>query len=289
MSVCIAILAKDRKVSVCITDEKVSFSTFSAEYLATKNDPFLYNCPVLYAGNDMQYAPLVIDRARRRLTHASTPEEAAYALDEAYQEQLSELIQKRVLRRYKFDSNKFRDQGKKLCTEIVYNRLCERISKVDLSIRFLLCGFDQRQSGHIYTAGGDESVENFDHVGIWAIGRGAPAALASMAFHVTHGHFHPMYCSADEALYYGLEAKFMAESADTVGRSTFVTITESDKRVKFIDEHNIDKLRKKWQQTGAPQMSKTVIKMIGQMAYDFESRDGLIEKKSNNLEGLNDK
>lgn len=81
----------------------------------------------------------------------------------------------------------------------------------------------------------------------------------------------------------------MAESADTVGRSTFVTITESDKRVKFIDEHNIDKLRKKWQQTGAPQMSKTVIKMIGQMAYDFESRDGLIEKKSNNLEGLNDK
>ena len=147
ISVCIATLCNERRTCVGITDEKVSFSSFSAEYLSHKNQPIMANCAVLYAGNDMQYAPVILEKAEERLRFSplASPRDVADALDEAYRDQLTELIEKRILRRYKFTGEKFSQFGKKLCTEAVYNRLCDRIAKVELSARFLVCGFDQEK------------------------------------------------------------------------------------------------------------------------------------------------
>ena len=90
-----------------------------------------------------------------------------------------------------------------------------------------------------------------------------------MAFHVTHKHFTPCFCSLNDALYFTLEAKFMAESADTVGESTFVTVWEVGEKIRFIDEHDVDKIRNEWRRSGAPRQLKKVLTMLSRMLYDF--------------------
>lgn len=269
MTVCIALLADGGRKIICVTDEKVSFSGFSADNLTFKNEPLVGTSVALCAGNDMQYAPIILERARKSLTPQSSPSEAAYAVDDAYHDQLSELIQKRILKRYRIDADTFVRRGRKLFTEAVYNRLCERIERVTISAKFLVCGHDSSGIGHLFTAGGEASVENFDHIGLWSIGSGAASALASLSFHATHKHLIPRYADLHSALYFALEAKFMAESENTVGESTFVVVFEKGQLPKFVAEAAVPKIKKAWLRSGAPRQSKKVVTLIDELLYDY--------------------
>jgi hypothetical protein len=252
---------------ICITDQKVSFPDFSSDYMTLKNEPMISGCVALCAGNDMQYAPLILEAAKRRLKPASQPSEVADAIDEAYQEQQAELIEKKFLKRYRLTGEDFQKSGKKVLTDAVYTRICDRIDKFNLSVRFLVCGFDSNKQGHILTAGGADSVESYDHIGVWAIGEGAHAALSSLAFHITHQHVSPPYSDLNKTLTFALPAKFMAESANSVGPGTFTVVLEAGKPPQYISETGIDLLRKEWLKDGAPKISKKILKLIPDLLF----------------------
>src|ERR1035441_5560490 len=158
MSICLAVLASSRKEIVCLTDRKVSFPSFSADHMTLKNEPFVGSCCVLTAGDDTEYIPLILESAKAELKPNAHPREVADAIDDAYHGQIAELIEKRVLKKFHFNCESFQKNGKKLLSEAVYARLCERIDKVNLSLKFLICGFDKNGIGHIFTAGGEQSV-----------------------------------------------------------------------------------------------------------------------------------
>jgi len=260
VSICLAVLASNSREIVCITDEKVSFSGFSADHMSIKTEPGFGWSAILYAGDDTQYVPLIFESARRLLKGSGYPHprRVADAVDEAYHEQIAELIEKRVLRRFGFNTETFRKDGKRLCTADAYNRLCERIDKVRISLQFMVCGFDDEGVGHIYTAGGDRSVEGYDHVGLWAIGEGADVALASLSFHITNEDLRPPYAPLDKTLTAALSAKFMSESANTVGQGTFVVVHKKEQDVQFMSSESVEELRKAWMTDGAPRLSRTL-------------------------------
>jgi hypothetical protein len=260
-------LASSGRAFICITDRKVSFPGFSADYMALKNDPSFGRCVVLSAGDDTQYIPIILESAKKSLAGSGfpSPREVAEAVDEAYEEEVSELIEKRVLKRYGFDTESFRKSGKKLCTEVVYNRLCERMSNVKVSIKFLICGFDDDGGAHIYSAGGDGSVEGYDHVGVWAIGDGAEMALAALSFHMTHRHVNPPWAGVNESLAAALSAKFMAESSNSVGEGTLVAIHEFDKTpLLLFSPANISILRDQWLKDCALKLSDGLLGKLSQ-------------------------
>jgi hypothetical protein len=263
VTVCIGVLCESRKAIVCITDNKASFQDFSAEKLVLKNYPFYEGWTALPSGNDAEYFPLILEQARSALTKIkpSTSREIALAIDTAYQEQRQSLIETTVLRKYGFTSKTFMREGKKLCSDTLYNNLCEKIAAVTLSAEFLLCGFDNKGVGHVLCAGGDKSCRSYDHFGVWAIGTGQHSALASLSFQASRSEYS-VHSRLEEAVYAALTAKFMAESASDVGKSTFAVVMRARKSMLFVPDIAIDILRKAWELEGAPRRSLRALAAI---------------------------
>src|ERR1035441_126477 len=268
MSICLAVLASSRKEIVCLTDRKVSFPSFSADHMTLKNEPFVGSCCVLTAGDDTEYIPLILESAKAELKPNAHPREVADAIDDAYHGQIAELIEKRVLKKFHFNCESFQKNGKKLLSEAVYARLCERIDKVNLSLKFLICGFDKNGIGHIFTAGGEQSVAGYEHIGLWAIGEGAEAALSILAFHITHKHASPPFAPLNTAITIALSAKFMAESANSVGEGTFTVVFKHGEPVRFIDDDVVDKMRKQWLKDGSPRLSRKLLEGIPKVLHE---------------------
>jgi hypothetical protein len=273
VSVCIGVLASVRKEIICISDQKVTFPGFSSDYMTIKNEPGIGRCAVLYAGEDTQYAPLIFESARNALGENPHPREVADAIDDAYHGQISELIERRVLRRYKYDGESFRKNGKKLLSEAVFARICERIDKVNLNLRFLICGFDQTGDGHLFTAGGNQSVEGYDHIGLWAIGEGADSAFSTFSFHITHRSIAPPWSELNPTLTVALSAKFMAESASTVGEGTIAAILKKGEDVRYVPQEAVNTLRKEWLRHGAPRFAKRIEKFLPDFIVSGGIRD----------------
>src|SRR5260370_26348804 len=84
---------------------------------------------------------------------------------------------------------------------------------------------------------------------MWAIGTGAHAALSSLAFH-KHRLELGGAITEEEAVYFGLGAKFMAESSSDVGEATFVTMHTMN-TIKYLSERP-ESIREMWEAEGRP-------------------------------------
>lgn len=273
VTVCIAAMAEQSKALVMISDKRVSYSEFSAENLALKNEPFWSReWTVMYAGNDVthvepirQHAVELLDAvwlkaAKPRQRHAWLPPKMfADALDAAFGWRLNQEIERQVLRPFGFSSETFRRQGKRLCTESQHAEICSRIAAVHLDgLVMLLCGFDRGGYAHIWTIDGVSAPKNYDSIGMFAVGSGAKAALSTLAFHSNAGHIRYRHSPVESVLYCALTAKFMAESATDVGRSTFPVIlrgshkTPQARQLQFLTELGVGIVREKWEKEGAP-------------------------------------
>jgi 20S proteasome alpha/beta subunit len=274
MSICIALLSKNRKTVVCVTDERVAFGhSFSSDTIAQKTQGLYVHWVALVAGIDTEYADLIIQSARRNLSaHVArtnrppTGEEVADALQQSYWRKLDELIEYQVLRRHKVTAEKFLRDGKRLFTPTIYDNLRNRMEKVVLRLQFLVCGFDEKHDGHIYIIDGKTPPGTCDSIGMWAIGNGSNSALSSLAFHADK-HGLSLYSALEQSIYCALEAKFIAESAQDVGsKGTFVSILEPG-NAQFMSDHGVAAIKKKWERQGAPKIPKSALDLIPKLLY----------------------
>lgn len=270
MTVCIASLCEERKCLVYVSDERASFGDFSADRAVNKNKPLVGKWIAFYAGNDVQYAGPILQRATadciaaaRKLNRALNPQEVADILDHACVVKLREHIETKLLRKHGFTAESFLKTGKLKCTPEVFVRTWDRIDRERFSLKFLLCGFDAEGIGHIYVVDGNGTPESYDSIGFWAIGTGAASALSTIAYYITENN-SPAYASEQKAFYIALTAKFMAESATDVGQSTLaLSMSSSDEYLAdCILPDEIEKIRKLWKKRGAPRIPKSVEKIM---------------------------
>lgn len=182
-------------------------------------------------------------------------------VDEAYRMALQEEIESSVLRKFNFTCETFRKNGKQQCSEAQHATICQRIDAVNLgNLQLLVYGFEQGgdERAHLWHISGGAAPRNFDAIGMWAIGSGARAALAMMAHHADQGHIRFSYDTLAKTVYCALAAKFMAESATDVGKSTFVKLlrrksNEIHEMVNLGDD-DVDVIRAHWVEHGAPKL-----------------------------------
>ena len=261
VTTCVAVICNGGKTVVTVTDLKVDFGNFSADRVATKNIPLGNNNTVLYAGNDVDHAENVINRtwalidkvntAKKRLT----PELIADLLDAAYADELRREIEAKVLRKRGFDAKTFEDRGKQKCTPSAYLSLCNRIDQVSLSLEFLFCGFNSDGEAQLYKVDGNSAPKNYRPIGMWAIGSGAHAAMSWLAFHANRGNFR-RYDSVEQAVYFALTAKFMAEASGEAGSETFTIILEHEKPPRWVGPTEAQEIKKLWNKFGIPRTPK---------------------------------
>ncbi|HET9743551.1 MAG TPA: hypothetical protein VFQ00_12435 [Terriglobales bacterium] len=255
MSVCIALLCNNRRTIVTVTDRKVSFGNFSADGLVLKDIPFRQRTSVLVAGDDMEHEIPILDRAKELLGDAyKPPAVVADALDEAFRERVHRQIENSVLGKRGFTVPSFLDKGKQKCTSSAYLSLCSRIDQVSIKLKFLVCGFDAKDIGHLYLVDGENAPANYDSVGMWAIGSGAHAALSSLMYFAEKSSI-TVFSPAEVATYFGIVAKFMAESQDQVGKEIpFVCVVDSGQKPRYIAYERFDEIKKYWEDHGAPRV-----------------------------------
>ena len=253
VTLCAAILSDSFSKITTITDLKVGLGSFAADFGSLKSTRFYRDWAVMYAGEDVESVPFILDYARTIVMASKkppTPHDLARAIDQAYARRVQEIVETKVLRRFGYTSDSFRRMGKKQLTASVYNLLCSRIADIKLRIKFLITGFDEHKKGHILVAGNDEPPVDYTSLGFFAIGSGAPAALSSLLFHKSRARISSQMPDG-LALYFLCEAKFMAESGD-VGEATFVMILDSQSEPKCVTDP--DAIRKIWEEEGAPRV-----------------------------------
>jgi hypothetical protein len=268
MSLCLSQIAESGKKIINISDQKVNFGTFSADNLALKDRPLFGETYTLFAGDDTEHVEPILSRTRQILAasaniKAISVQDAADAVDLAYSERLHKEIENRVLRKRGFTIDSFRNEGRQKCTPSDYLNLCTRIDKVSLSLKFIVSGFSGPDSkdgsnGRIFTIDGMSAPKSCTPIGMWAIGSGKTAALGWLAYHIERLNVNWLSSEA-EALYYGLTARFMAETDVNVGRGdTVIYIAERGKPIRYANYSLIQAVRQIWEQEGAPQVPKNL-------------------------------
>jgi hypothetical protein len=291
MSIGIVVASRNFEILVSISDAKATFEDFSADHATLKGRRIYRNWWVIFAGNDVEYAPSIMQGVRRYLgtdaaTPAKTARQVADSLNDAYWDLIHSQIENRVLRKQKFTVDSFRDIGSKKCTASIYNSLCAKIDKLEISLQFLLYGFsDDDKKGHIFVVDGRETPKCYDTIGVWAIGSGAHAALSSLAFHIDKQELNKYVGTPAEAVYFACEAKFMAESSGLVGKDAVLTIhTTGQDEAQFLFEDEISKVKKIWSSEGAPRVPPDIDQRVAALMKEAAARDEAMKSSSQTSE-----
>ncbi len=192
----------------------------STDDSAIKYLPLARGWAALYAG-DPSCAIEIADRAKSVLRTGvgrASSEEVKGVMRRAYHEVLRQQLADNFLSRYNMTVEEFKKKGKKLFGND-FELINKPIREFTMATSFLVCGVDALNFPHIISVkspGG--SVRSHDSLGHAAIGTGYAMALASL------GASDLRSLSIENLLYRVLLAKFAAESAPGVGKSTILVL-----------------------------------------------------------------
>jgi hypothetical protein len=213
----------------------------------------------MFAGGDITQCVPVIERATVALK--GKPGDFAgvrRAFKTAYQEQLKELIEDCYLSPFGMTLSEFKANGRNHLSPKEFLTLNSRIKEANLECEFLVFGFDEHKRPHLFTVENPGWVSVYDKPGFWAIGSGAPSALAMLSY---MGQA-PEASTFEQTIYNVLAAKYISESADGVGKTTFFFIHEHNS-IAFSASPNIEtEIRGIWEKDGKPRMPATIPQVI---------------------------
>lgn len=257
MTVCIAASIKDH--IVIATDNKLSIGSASSDACIEGKSLYVEGpWSLMYAGNDVSPVVSIVDKARVLLKgKPNTLATATCAFKKAYQQRLLEKATDVVLSRFGIDMETFRSKGAQIFTSDVFGTLCDQIAQQKLSCTLLVYGFDNAGEPHIFTVSSPGTEDIFDEAGFWAIGNGAESALGLLFFRNQRKNF-----DLARTIYHVLEAKYMAESAAEVGRSTHVFFQKKDHQsVEYWTDLERE-IRRAWNREGRPRIPNGVLQTI---------------------------
>ena len=261
MTICIAAIAKDDAI-VVTSDLMASAVSFSADKVMAKAMRVASHWWVMFSADDTSYVTAVHDRVLNLLQSTDNVfSNVRSTFVRAYLEERQNQAEHQVLGGYNLSMERFLRENTQMFTAEESRDLYTRIKYIRLGCSLLAFGFDKFNIAHIFEVSedvnGDVSDKVMDNIGFWAIGSGQYSALSILFFHE--------YSRTKElttAIYRVAEAKFMAESAQGVGKYTLMGIFKPDLHASFLGYAKLDEIRAKWQAEGAPRTPKNIEKFI---------------------------
>lgn len=167
----------------------------------------------------------------------------------------------------------FHATGKDRIPETVYANTYSKMISYDLDADLLVVGFDD--VSHIYTVSNPGVAHDHTGLGFWAIGSGAPAALASLFARKCSFH-----CHVEEVLYLVYEAKIQAEAALGVGTETdLFVICKDNIPLRISDQSQQHILQPIWEEVRPQEITKEHLLKVGTI-----TQLGMLQ----NLHGINE-
>jgi 20S proteasome alpha/beta subunit len=136
----------------------------------------------------------------------------------------------------------FRDLGFQKFGQERFDLICDAIDRFDLGINLLCYGYDKKKHAHIFEVSNPGKLTNHDLLGYAVIGSGSYMATAALRRKKLPPDLEMM-------IYRLLEAKFSAETASGVGRSTSLLTMNADGVDGAMGSGAVDKVRGIWETT----------------------------------------
>ena len=218
MTLCLAAVCDSGNSITCVFDKQLTTDESMADVMSKAvrvNASWL----LMFAGNDVSQAGLIIDRLKKTLLPKSNVSltTAQHDVQLAYSEVCVECIEVSVLPPgWTYEA--FRAEGLRKMGEERFHDLSLQASSLRLGLDFLLAGFDERGLAHVVCMVERQPPKNCDRHGYGSLGSGALVAEHLLAFTK-----YATKLSEQSAVYHLCAAKFFAESA-YVGLKTHIAV-----------------------------------------------------------------
>lgn len=249
MTLCIAAIAREKGI-IAVSDMRFDLGYTSGDGLP-KMGRLNRFWGAMFAGSDVGNAPALLANISGALDGVldATRKQVEKLFRDEYRAALEQRIESLVLSPYKLTVNEFVRTGSKRFTSEVFARLCLDMAAVEVPYEFLVFGFDEKRTPHLFRVLKGGLIDDCRAIGFWAIGSGDAAAVHHMFFHEFSTAL-PLRTTA----YYACAAKYFAERA-SLGERTHVACLMKDGRIIGIDEKQIRKL---WQRSGRSRVPRNV-------------------------------
>ena len=262
MTVCIAAICDGGKSIVMAMDRMISTGYVSAD-VALKGVKVHRFWLGMYAGNNITRIDSIIDSVAVSLQSRDAPPTPGVAQVEdiftasVQHETRSEAVAK-ILGVYGHTMETFLTKGREQFGDTVFADMKREIDDVTVDCQFLVAGFSPRtqpvdMEARLFAVIPPGTADSYTPVGFWSIGSGAHSALSSLMF-----HGHQASTPHGLGLYHVCEAKFMAESAMGVGKTTVVAVFKNDGSMGYLSQQNVARIRAVWEKKGKPRIPKGI-------------------------------
>jgi ATP-dependent protease HslVU (ClpYQ) peptidase subunit len=239
MTVCIAahcFKSDNDECIICAADALVSTGDMSVDHGARKIQTIGIGWNAMFAGHDISYLTPIIRRVRDVLPfEKGTIDQVSQAFVAAYKEELRVKAETEVLTPLGYTFDEFKANGLAQLGAETFTRTLYDIQQHTIDLTFLVAGFDGA-TAHIFTVTSPGKLDYYSELGFWAIGSGQTHALGS----IFNSSKTVRFIGRAGALYRVCEAKFNAENATGVGRSTTVSIIERDRPQRLIFSSEVE-------------------------------------------------
>ena len=244
VTVCIAAIVEGPGLIVTVSDRMLSspIDLITATDNATlKARTISDDWAVMFSGDGALFFPFVAEAQEKLRGAQLTLVQRKRALQDIYKSMREDSF---------FDSNiaklgyrtldEFRANGLKELGHDTFNDFINDLRQFDFGIQFIVYGHDKDGSPHIYSLGNPGVLVNHNLERYAVIGSGTYMAMAALSR-------KPLPRAAPNAVIYRvLGAKFSAETAAGVGKSTTVMIFNSRLRVSNVSTDVIERVRSIW-------------------------------------------
>lgn len=227
---------------VAVSDQRVSHSDqhFPSEEGAIKTRPITADNKiwVTFAADDMQYVPIILRELR--LSLAATKDRSVKSIREAsansYATAREKILISRSLSAIGYSSIKeFMKESRHDLGDKMYDRMFMEVSRFNPNVHLIV--FGSSDSGpFMFQLENPGWCSEYSWQGYSAVGSGQNLALGAL-------RQKPISFDTDKLVFHILDAKFSAEYASYVGKSTYAVIAKHDGSTVVLRDDDIARLR----------------------------------------------
>lgn len=253
MTVCIAALCNGGLVWAA--DQMMSWGSSVTSDTSLKFDRLHTRWIAMLAGDDTMPAEAILRAVKTALDEYETPtlDQVEAVIRNGWRRIKNQIAATHVLSPYDIDMETFLHEGREVFGEMGFAELRARIERAsELPCELLFAGFDENDKGALLHAVHPGEPVNFARLGFAAIGSGRDSAIASLMWEPAHKSYH----DERDAIYRVAAAKFMAESAQGVGKTCIIGGIKPDGQVFILPTDHVAKVRSVWENHGRPRIPK---------------------------------
>jgi hypothetical protein len=273
MTVAIVAFAPSKDEIVTISDARLSYGEIipAADEGTMKNIKITRKWSMMFAAEDATAFTPVAATIFGILASLEMPEtkfkilQRDFSLDDVmdaarrgYEKEFTERFFRDKLARFGFaDISEFRKSGYAEMGKDLYHQYSMDLAKFDLGLEILVYGFDVLGHRTIFEVANPGKIINHSMRGYAAIGSGTLMALAAL-------NKKPIGPTLADTVYRVLDAKFSSETARDVGKKSHVISLNSAGKNGFMDDEELEKLHRIWEDDLARPHPADAIDLINQ-------------------------